>query len=122
MRVLHLVVIALLALISNAVLAHEMSMAEMEVRETAPGEFLWQWTASGNRPADTELTPLNPLPEDRVAATDYVPRGVRPAREHGDHALRRQRRVGRGHAGRLGQRRSRCSSATPTRAAPATRW
>ena len=25
--------------------AHEMSMAEMELRETAPGEFLWQWTA-----------------------------------------------------------------------------
>jgi hydrogenase/urease accessory protein HupE len=52
--------IALLALISNAVLAHEMSMAEMELRETAPGEFLWQWTASGNRPASTELTPVWP--------------------------------------------------------------
>ena len=60
MRLFHLAVIAFLALISNAVLAHEMSMAEMEVRETAPGEFLWQWTASGNRPADTELTPVWP--------------------------------------------------------------
>src|SRR6187402_3109936 len=40
MRALHLVVIALLALISNAALAHEMTMAEMEVRETAPSEFL----------------------------------------------------------------------------------
>ena len=57
MRALHLILIALLALISNAVLAHEMSMAEMEVRETAPGEFLWQWTASGTRPASSELTP-----------------------------------------------------------------
>jgi hydrogenase/urease accessory protein HupE len=60
MRALHLVVIALLALISNAALAHEMTMAEMEVRETAPGEFLWQWTASGNRPASEELTPVWP--------------------------------------------------------------
>src|SRR5687768_1994143 len=60
MRALHLMVIALLALISNAVLAHEMSMAEMEVRETAPGEFLWQWTASGSRPASSELTPVWP--------------------------------------------------------------
>lgn len=60
MRALHLLMIALLALISNAVFAHEMSMAEMEVRETAPGEFLWQWTASGSRPASMELTPVWP--------------------------------------------------------------
>ncbi len=25
-------------------------MAEMELRETRPGEFLWQWTASGKPP------------------------------------------------------------------------
>lgn len=31
------------------VAAHEMSMAEMEVRETAPGEFLWQWSATNDR-------------------------------------------------------------------------
>jgi hydrogenase/urease accessory protein HupE len=60
MRVLHLMLITLLALFSNAAPAHEMSMAEMEVRETAPGEFLWQWTASGSRPANTELTPVWP--------------------------------------------------------------
>jgi hydrogenase/urease accessory protein HupE len=60
MRALHLLAIALLALVSNAVLAHEMSMAEMEVRETAPGDFLWQWTASGNRPASEDLTPVWP--------------------------------------------------------------
>lgn len=60
MRALHLMVTALLALISNAVFAHEMSMAEMEVRETAPGEFLWQWTASGNRPASEDLAPVWP--------------------------------------------------------------
>lgn len=60
MRVLHWLMLALLALTSTAVLAHEMSMAEMEVRETAPGEFLWQWTASGNRAASEELTPVWP--------------------------------------------------------------
>ena len=40
--------------------AHEMTMAEMELREIARGEFLWQWTASGNRPASQELTPMWP--------------------------------------------------------------
>lgn len=59
MRAFH-VMIALLALVANGAFAHEMSMAEMEVRETAPGEFLWQWTASGSRPANTELTPVWP--------------------------------------------------------------
>ena len=29
--------------------AHEMSMAEMQVRETAKGEFIWQWTATNER-------------------------------------------------------------------------
>jgi hydrogenase/urease accessory protein HupE len=37
-----------------------MSIAEMELRETARGEFLWQWTASGSRPASEELTPVWP--------------------------------------------------------------
>lgn len=40
--------------------AHEMSMAEMELREVARGEFLWQWTASGTRPAAEVLTPVWP--------------------------------------------------------------
>ena len=43
--------------------AHEMSMAEMEVRETAPGEFLWQWSAaSDKRPMGHDLTPRWPSP------------------------------------------------------------
>jgi hypothetical protein len=38
--------------------AHEMSMAEMEVRETVPGEFLWQWSASSDkRPMGNDLVP-----------------------------------------------------------------
>ena len=40
--------------------AHEMSMAEMTLRETRPGEFLMQWTASGALPAEDQLTPRWP--------------------------------------------------------------
>jgi hydrogenase/urease accessory protein HupE len=52
--------LALLLCLSNSAFAHELSMAEMEVREASPGEFLWQWTASGPRPASSELTPIWP--------------------------------------------------------------
>jgi hydrogenase/urease accessory protein HupE len=48
------------ACLAGPVAAHEMSMAEMELREIAPGEFLWQWTASGTRPAGDELMPVWP--------------------------------------------------------------
>ena len=38
--------------------AHEMSMAEMEVRETAPGDFIWLWSAvNDKRPMDGDLVP-----------------------------------------------------------------
>lgn len=38
------------------VAAHEMSIAEMEVRETAHGEFIWQWTATNDKfPSSDEL-------------------------------------------------------------------
>lgn len=40
--------------------AHEMSMAEMQLRETRRGEFLWQWMATEKRPAAQDLTPLWP--------------------------------------------------------------
>jgi hydrogenase/urease accessory protein HupE len=36
--------------------AHEMSMAEMELRETSAGFFLWQWLSSGNRSPGEGLT------------------------------------------------------------------
>jgi HupE / UreJ protein len=39
--------------------AHEMSIAEMELREAAPGEFIWQWTAS-KRAASQDLAPQWP--------------------------------------------------------------
>jgi hydrogenase/urease accessory protein HupE len=37
-----------------------MSMAEMQLREVARGDFLWMWTASGSRPAADELTMVWP--------------------------------------------------------------
>lgn len=49
--------LAMLVLLASPARAHEMSMAEMQLREVSRGEFLWQWTASGNRPASDELTP-----------------------------------------------------------------
>lgn len=49
-----------LLLLAAAAGAHEMSMAEMELREISKGEFLWQWTASGNLPVGQDLTPVWP--------------------------------------------------------------
>ncbi len=50
----------LLLALSGAAGAHELSIAEMEVRQLSANEFLWMWTASGNRPAGEELTPRWP--------------------------------------------------------------
>jgi hypothetical protein len=50
----------LMAFAANYAQSHEMTMAEMELRETRPGEFLWQWGASGSRPIADELTPSWP--------------------------------------------------------------
>jgi hydrogenase/urease accessory protein HupE len=59
-RILRVMALVALALLSGAAAAHEMTMAEMELRESTPGEFLWQWTASGNVPPGEELTPVWP--------------------------------------------------------------
>ena len=48
------------ALAPGAAAAHELTMAEMEVRQISRTEFLWQWTASGRVPASQVLTPLWP--------------------------------------------------------------
>jgi hydrogenase/urease accessory protein HupE len=46
------------ALLAVPARAHEMTMAEMEVHETAPGEFVWQWSASNDkRPMGNDLVP-----------------------------------------------------------------
>jgi hydrogenase/urease accessory protein HupE len=60
MRRLSWLILAFLALVSSAVSAHELSMAEMEVRETSPGEFLWQWTASSDKAPSVVLAPVWP--------------------------------------------------------------
>lgn len=55
--------LALLPLLIPVAHAHEMSMAEMELRETAPGDFLWQWAAvNDKRPQASELVPQWPAP------------------------------------------------------------
>lgn len=59
-RLLQVFLFVVAALHAAAAPAHEMSMAEMELREVARGEFLWQWTASGTRPASDVLTPVWP--------------------------------------------------------------
>lgn len=41
-------------------MGHEMSMAEMQLRETQRGEFLWQWGAGEKRPVAQDLTPVWP--------------------------------------------------------------
>jgi hypothetical protein len=56
------VVLALVsALVPAAARAHEMTMAEMELRETAPGDFFWQWSAQNDkRPMGEDLAPRWP--------------------------------------------------------------
>ena len=49
------------ALLSPPARAHEMSMAEMEVRETSPGQFFWVWSAQNDkRPMGDDLVPRWP--------------------------------------------------------------
>jgi hydrogenase/urease accessory protein HupE len=55
-----ILVIALAASGALPASAHELSIAEMQLREIAPGDFLWHWTASGRRPAAEELAVLWP--------------------------------------------------------------
>jgi len=53
--------LTLLALLSPPVVAHEMTMAEMELRETSPGEFLYMWSATNEkRPSTDDLIPRWP--------------------------------------------------------------
>jgi hydrogenase/urease accessory protein HupE len=56
MKRLPLLLALLLGLFLVPVQAHELTMAEIEVREVGAGDFLWQWTASGNVPAGQELS------------------------------------------------------------------
>lgn len=52
---------ALALFVPRASRAHEMTMAEMEVRETSPGEFVWLWSATNDkRPMNEDLVPVWP--------------------------------------------------------------
>ena len=73
LRAALLLALAVAALPSSA---HEMSMAEMQLRETQRGEFLWQWMAGEKRPIAQDLTPV--WPEGCVADASVLRCG-----EHG---------------------------------------
>jgi hypothetical protein len=59
----------LLALLAGTSSAHEMSMAEMSLREVAKGRFAWQWTATSDR---TGLVTLQPKWPDGCQANTNV--------------------------------------------------
>ncbi len=55
-RALLVLVLLLAAVLPQQARAHEMSMAEMQLREQAPGRFLWQWSAvNDKRPMGNDL-------------------------------------------------------------------
>jgi len=58
-RLWHIVLLATLAMWSQHSPAHELSMAELQVRQIAPSEFMWQWMAS-ERPPAQELAAVWP--------------------------------------------------------------
>lgn len=56
--VLRRILLMVLTFVALPVGAHEMSMAEMELRETARGDFIWQWSATNDkRPTADDLVP-----------------------------------------------------------------
>ena len=59
-RLLAAVWLAVACLASAPLHAHELTIAEMEVRETAKNEFLWQWTATERRTGSADLVPVWP--------------------------------------------------------------
>jgi len=50
----------LFVLLSGSAQAHELSIAEMELRQLTTTDFLWQWSASGKVPPNEQLTPKWP--------------------------------------------------------------
>ncbi len=69
--------LAALSGLSMHVSAHEMSMADLTLRETGSGEFFWGWGVPGkNKPVAEDLTPL--WPEGCVGTGQIVncPKGL----------------------------------------------
>jgi hydrogenase/urease accessory protein HupE len=54
LRIVWAALAALAVGLSPLVVAHEMTMAEMELRETSPGEFLYVWSASNEKRLSTD--------------------------------------------------------------------
>jgi hydrogenase/urease accessory protein HupE len=52
--------ILMVSALAPAAMAHEMSIAEMQVREVAPGDFLWQWGSGEKGQVSDDLTPAWP--------------------------------------------------------------
>lgn len=53
---LRILLVTALCVVGGSASAHEMSIAELELRETAPGQFFWQWAAtSDKRPVSEDL-------------------------------------------------------------------
>lgn len=50
----------LASMFSGTASAHELSMAEMDVRQISPEQFVWHWSAGGKQPAAQELKPRWP--------------------------------------------------------------
>jgi len=65
------VLVVALAGLSPHVSAHEMSMADLTLRETGKGEFVWAWGVPGkNKPVAEDLTPR--WPEGCIAAAQTL--------------------------------------------------
>ena len=73
-RLFQIMLLATLALLTTAAWAHEMTMAEMQLREMSRGEFLWQWMAGEKRSVSDDLTPV--WPEGCSAESNVLQCGV----------------------------------------------
>lgn len=79
MKLLLRCLLLLIAISPTLTFAHEMSMAEMELREMSQGEFLWQWSASNDKRAGT--TDLKPSwPQSCVAEANILHCGTKGLR------------------------------------------
>ena len=66
------------ALCGGGALAHEMSMAELDMREMSKGQFIWNWGQSDtSRPIASDLTPA--WPEGCVAVAEELSLKCPPA-------------------------------------------
>jgi hydrogenase/urease accessory protein HupE len=80
LRIARLLLLLSLALVGAAADAHEMSMAEMQVREFSTGEYQWRWSASERKDPARALSPV--WPAGCVAEGDLLhcgPAGLRGA-------------------------------------------